>query len=107
MLEETGILGGVPRRQPDVALTGEQQHRLPELGDGRPGGDRVERTFGVVERHCDCCAGGPPWTGAPAGVNVLIDASDDWCKWMAVRLFRVPLNFGGGPHDRQAAITLS
>ncbi len=29
MLEETGILGGVPRRQPDVVLTGEQQHRLP------------------------------------------------------------------------------
>ena len=37
----------------------------------------------------------------------LIDASDDWCRWMAVRLFRVPLNFGGTPHDRQAAITLS
>jgi hypothetical protein len=29
MLEETGILGGVPRRQSDVVLTGEQQHRLP------------------------------------------------------------------------------
>jgi hypothetical protein len=26
---------------------------------------------------------------------------------MVVRLFRVPLNFGGGPHDHQAAITLS
>jgi len=25
MLEETGILGGVPRRQPDIVLTGEQQ----------------------------------------------------------------------------------
>ena len=29
MLKETGILGGVPRRQPVVVLTGEQQHRLP------------------------------------------------------------------------------
>jgi hypothetical protein len=38
------------------------------------------------------------------GVNVLIDASDVWCRWMVVRLSRVPLNFGGGPHDRQAAI---
>src|SRR6266568_8225417 len=26
---------------------------------------------------------------------------------MVVRLSRVPLNFGGGPHDRRAAITLS
>ncbi len=51
MLEETGIPGGVPRRQPDVVLTGEQQHRFPELGDGVPGGDRVQRTSGVVERH--------------------------------------------------------
>jgi hypothetical protein len=25
MLEETGLLGGVPRRQPDVELTSEQQ----------------------------------------------------------------------------------
>ena len=40
-------------------------------------------------------------------VNVLIGASDDWCRWMVVRFSRVPLNFGGGPHDRQAAITLS
>ena len=51
MLEETGIPGGVPRRQPDVVLTGEQQHRLPELGDGLPGGDRVQRAVGVAERH--------------------------------------------------------
>jgi hypothetical protein len=29
MLEETRLLGGFPRRQPDVVLTGEQQHRLP------------------------------------------------------------------------------
>src|SRR6266498_2006596 len=29
MLEETGMLGGVPRRQPGVVLIGEQQHRLP------------------------------------------------------------------------------
>jgi hypothetical protein len=29
MLEQTGTLGGVPRRQPEVVLTGEQQHRLP------------------------------------------------------------------------------
>jgi hypothetical protein len=42
MLEQTGILGGVPRQQPDVVLTGEQQHRLPELGHGLPGGDRVQ-----------------------------------------------------------------
>jgi hypothetical protein len=26
---------------------------------------------------------------------------------MVVRSFRVPSNFGSGPHDRQAAITLS
>jgi hypothetical protein len=32
MLEETGILGGVPRGQPDVVLTGEQQQRLPGTG---------------------------------------------------------------------------
>jgi len=29
MLEETGILGGVPRRQPDL-LTGEQQTRFQD-----------------------------------------------------------------------------
>jgi hypothetical protein len=29
MLEETGMLGGIPQRQPDVVLTGEQRHRLP------------------------------------------------------------------------------
>jgi len=28
MLDETGMLGGVPRRQRDVVLIGEQQHRL-------------------------------------------------------------------------------
>jgi hypothetical protein len=28
MLEKTGILGGVPRRHPNVILTDEQQHRL-------------------------------------------------------------------------------
>ena len=29
MREQTGIPGGIPRRQPDVLLTREQQHRLP------------------------------------------------------------------------------
>ena len=29
MLEETSMLGGVPRLQPGVVLIGEQQHRLP------------------------------------------------------------------------------
>jgi len=92
MLEETGILGGGPRRRPDIVLTGEQQHRLPELGDGRPGGDRVERTFGVVERHCGAVALAVLLGLVRLRVNVLIDAADDWCKWMVVRLFRVPLN---------------
>jgi hypothetical protein len=41
----------VPRRQPDAVLTGEQQHRLPELGDGLPPGDRVQR---AVTRICRC-----------------------------------------------------
>jgi hypothetical protein len=29
MLEETGTLGGVPRRQPDVVLTGEHSTGFP------------------------------------------------------------------------------
>jgi hypothetical protein len=86
MLEETGILRGVPRRQPDIVLTGEQQHRLPELGDGLQGGDRVERTFGVVERHCRAVALAVLLGLVRLRVNVLIDASDDWCERMVVRL---------------------
>jgi hypothetical protein len=30
--EETRMLGGVPRRQPDVALIGEQHNQLPRSG---------------------------------------------------------------------------
>jgi len=39
-------------------------------------------------------------------VNVLIDASDMWCKWLVVRLSHVLSSLSGGLHDRRMVITL-
>jgi hypothetical protein len=103
MLEQTGILGGVPRRQPDVVLTGEQQHRASKIIlPGRIPASSMESRLRAPSQNAEYSSVNAPWTYffSPAR-----DAAFARQEWMNPSDTAAPVTSAIIPEPRPATTT--